>query len=167
LQFIGIAITLCGVMVFFSSTALVFKEIVGVIITFTSGIGWALYMVILKYHLKTSREDIIILTSYSMMSGSLMLLGATVMVENIVIPSLNVWFIILWLSIVNTALAFTLWNHALKNLRAYEQTILQNTMLIQITILACLFLSETLTVFKVLGIIIVFTGVLMVQLAPR
>ena len=101
-------------MVFFSGTALIFKEIVGVIITFTSGIGWALYMVILRYHLKTSREDIVTLTSYSMMCESLMLLGATVTVENIVIPSLNVWFIILWLSIVDTALAFTLWNHALK-----------------------------------------------------
>jgi len=71
---------------------------------------------------------------------------------------------ILWLSAVNTALAFILWNHALRVLRAYEQNMLQNTMLIQITILTCVFLGETVTMQKVAGIALVFLGVLVVQL---
>ena len=65
---------------------------------------------------------------------------------------------------MNTVLAFVLWNHALGTLRAYEQSILQNTMLIQITLLACIFLNEVLTIHKILGIIMVFAGVLIVQL---
>ncbi len=97
--------------------------------------------------------------------GSILLLAAAILSNNVIFPS--IWFIIFWLSIVNTALAFTLWNYALKTLRAYEQSILQNTMLIQITLLAYIFLRETLTFQKLLRIIMVFTGVLIVQLLPK
>ncbi len=96
-----------------------------------------------------------------------MLLGTTVLTRNTAVVSLSGWTIILWLSIVNTSLAFVLWNHAIKTIRAYEQSILQNTMLIQITLLAFVFLNEILILPKILGITIVFTGVLMVQLRPR
>ncbi len=54
----------------------------------------------------------------------------------------------------------------LKTLKAYEQSILQNTMLIQIAILANIFLAETLTLHRILGISMVFIGVLIVQLWP-
>ena len=60
--------------------------------------------------------------------------------------------------------AFFLWNHALKTLKAVEQSILQNTMLLQITILAVFFLQETINAQKILGMAIVFIGVLIVQL---
>jgi drug/metabolite transporter (DMT)-like permease len=75
--------------------------------------------------------------------------------------------IIIWLSIVNTALAFFLWNHALKTLKAIEQSILQNSMLIQIAILAFVFLQEQITAQKIIGMIIVFSGVLIVQLRSK
>ncbi|WP_423837309.1 hypothetical protein [Thermococcus argininiproducens] len=39
-------------------------------------------------------------------------------------------------------------------------------MLIQITLLAYAFLGEILTVHKIMGMIIVFCGVLLVQLSP-
>lgn len=85
-----------------------------------------------------------------------MLLESTILSGNIVLVSLNGWITILWLSVVNTALAFALWNHALKTLRVYEQSILQNSMLIQITILAFIFLNEDLFFQKILGMVIVF-----------
>jgi drug/metabolite transporter (DMT)-like permease len=75
--------------------------------------------------------------------------------------------IILWLSIANTALAFFLWNHALKTLKAIEQSILQNSMLIQIAILAFVFLQEQITAQKIIGMIIVFSGVLIVQMRSK
>jgi len=163
-QFLGISLTLSGVLVFFASSILVFEEILGIIVTIISGIGWAAYMIITRYCLREDKEDVMVLTTYSMGFGSLMLLGATILTGNNIAVSLSGWAIILWLSIVNTALAFVLWNYALKTLKAYEQSILQNTMLIQITLLAYVFLDETLSLHKVLGIIMVFIGVLMVQL---
>ncbi len=167
-QLIGVVIVICGVILFFSShIPLVFNEIFGVFLTVLSGIGWALYMIISRYYLRENRLGVFTLTSYSMSFGSILLLAAAILSNNVVFPSINGWFIIFWLSIVNTALAFTLWNYALKTLRAYEQSILQNTMLIQITLLAYIFLREALTFQKLLGIIMVFTGVLIVQLLPK
>jgi len=76
--------------------------------------------------------------------------------------------IVLWLSVVNTALAFALWNHAFKILKAFELSVLQNTMLIQISILSWIFLNEKLTPMRILGMAVVLVGVLMVQLLyPR
>ncbi len=74
------------------------------------------------------------------------------------------WAIIVWLGIVNTALAFFLWNHALRRLEAFEISILQNTMLVQIAILSWIFLGEQLTPMKLVSMALVFFGALIVQL---
>ncbi len=165
-QFVGIIVTICGIVVYFSSSLPAVSEAIGVLLTIILGVGWASYMIISRYYLRDNKIDVLTLTSHTMLFGGLLLFGTAVISGNVMSPSIRDWSIILWLSIINTALAFILWNHALKTLRAYEQSILQNTMLIQITLLAYVFLGETLTLQKITGIIAVFTGVLIVQLSP-
>ena len=167
IQLIGIALTLCGVLVFFYDAIAGVGEITGVLVTLVSGVGWAVYLIISRYCLGKTEESIIILTTCSMFAGAFMLLGTATLTGNVVMVSLESWIIILWLSTVNTAVAFTLWNHALKTLHVIEQSILQNTMLIQITLLAFVFLHESLQPQKILGMSMVFIGVLVVQLKPR
>ena len=121
------------------------EKVTGVLVTLVSGVGWALYMIISRYYLSKNNESVVTFTTCSMLSGAFMLLVATTLTGNIVMVSFNGWVIILWLSVVNTAIAFTLWNHALKTLQAIEQSILQNTMLIQIALLAFVFLQEPLS----------------------
>ena len=77
------------------------------------------------------------------------------------------WLIILWLSFVNTALAFVLWNRALRGMEAFKLSILQNTMLIQIAVLAWFFLGEELTNIKLVAMIMVFMGALLVQIRGK
>lgn len=163
-QLIGIILTIFGVIIFFFNALADLDMIAGVLVTFVSGLGWAAYMVISRHYLGKNNENVISITSISMLLGALMLLGAAGVTGNIINVSLNGWIIILWLSIVNTALAFTLWNHALKTLKAVEQSILQNSMLIQITMLAFIFLQESINLQKIIGMTIVFIGVLIVQL---
>jgi drug/metabolite transporter (DMT)-like permease len=167
IQSLGMIITLFGVLVFFYDSLLLFKEFVGILLTLISGVGWAGYMIISRYYLREGKETVIVLTAFSMLLGSLMLLGTTALTGNITAVSYNGWVIILWLSVVNTAVAFTLWNNALKTLRVYEQSILQNTMLIQISLLTLVFLHEMLSPQKILGLAMVFIGVLVVQLGKR
>ncbi|NJE08664.1 hypothetical protein E3E31_09050 [Thermococcus sp. M39] len=166
IQLLGIIFVLLGVRVFFTGSTLIFNEALGIVVTLISGIGWAMYMVLMRHYLRKNQESVIALTAWSMTLGSLMLFGATVLSGNLTMPSPRGWAIILFLSVVNTALAFVLWNHALKTLKAYEQSILQNTMLIQITLLAYVFLKETLTLYKILGMSMVFCDVLLVQVYP-
>ena len=74
------------------------------------------------------------------------------------------WTIILWLAVVNTAFAFTLWNHTLHTLTAMESSIINGTMLIWIPLFAVLFLGERITGREMLGLITVGAGTLIVQL---
>jgi drug/metabolite transporter (DMT)-like permease len=68
------------------------------------------------------------------------------------------------LAIVNTAFAFWLWNKSLQALTAMESSFINNTMLIQITLLAWIFLGERLTQVGAIGLIISLVGVLLVNL---
>lgn len=166
IQLIGVALTSGGVFAFFYDTV-GSLDIVGVVFTLISGVGWASYMILSRHYLNRNRENVMELTTYSMGAGAFMLLGVATLTGNITFLSFDSWIIILWLSVANTALAFVLWNHALKTLRVYEQSILQNTMLIQVALLAFVFLHSPLSMQKILGMVIVFVGVLIVQLGHK
>ena len=79
----------------------------------------------------------------------------------------QVRLIIIWLALVNSALAFSLWNHTLRTLSAMESSIINNTMLFQIAILAWLFLGENLSNFQLLGMVLAGLGTLLVQIRRR
>ncbi|MBN1875960.1 MAG: DMT family transporter [Anaerolineae bacterium] len=81
--------------------------------------------------------------------------------------TLRHWGIILWLAIVNSALAYTLWNHSLRVLSVMESSLINNTMLFQIALLAWGVLGERMTWQQTLGMVVAAAGVLMVQVRPR
>ena len=108
--------------------------------------------------------DLLGITAFSMGAGTLILVVAALVFEGVSSVPPSGWGIIAWLGVVNTALAFFLWNHALQRLEAFETSILQNTMLIQIAVLSWVFLGERLTGMKLVAMAMVFFGVLTVQL---
>jgi len=97
----------------------------------------------------------VVITAVSMFVGSIVLLITGLIVEDIPHFSLTSIGYILWLSILNTALAFTIWNFAMQKLKALEISIINNTMLFQITILAVIFLGELPTAAQWIGLTIV------------
>jgi len=107
----------------------------------------------------------VVVTALSMAVGAALLIAAGLVVEGVPVVSLRAWWIIAWLAIVNTALAFTLWNLSLRRLSALESAAINNTMLIQIAILAWIFLDEALGYVEVIGISLVSAGVLLTQTA--
>lgn len=106
----------------------------------------------------------LVITSVSMFIGSIILLIVGFSREGVPSISLTAVGYILWLSIINTALAFTLWNHAMQRLKAVEISIINNTMLFQITILAVLFLNEEPTTLEWIGLAIVAISGLLLPL---
>jgi len=163
IQLVGMVIALAGAYVYFLTPILV-EEILGVIIVLASGLGWAIYMTTVRGFQRIGKVGTFRLTTVTMGFGAAVLFVSALTFEGIPNVSLNGWLIIVWLSLVNTAFAFYLWNRALRNLKAYELSMLQNTMLIQIALLASVFLGEQLTTNKVLGVILVLTGVTLVQI---
>jgi drug/metabolite transporter (DMT)-like permease len=106
-----------------------------------------------------------LVTVVSMGIGSVLLLAVGLIVEGVPHLDLSGWGIVIWLAVINTALAFTLWNHTLRSLTAIESTLINNTMLVQIAILAWLFLGEPISVREGAGLILAVLGALCVQLA--
>jgi len=105
----------------------------------------------------------VVVTAVSMSIGSLVLLVSGIVVEGWPAISLNAALIIAWLSVVNTAVAFTLWNISLRRLSALESSALNNTMLIQIAVLAWWFLEERPGGLAFLGIALVSLGIFQIQ----
>jgi drug/metabolite transporter (DMT)-like permease len=90
----------------------------------------------------------------------LVLLAAGLAIQGLPPISLQGWAIIAWLALVNTAFAFTLWNKTLQTLPAMESSMINNTMLVQIAILAWLFLGESITPLEIVGLLLATIGVI-------
>jgi drug/metabolite transporter (DMT)-like permease len=71
------------------------------------------------------------------------------------------------LAIVNTALAFTLWNKALQGLEAIEASVINNLVMFQIAVLAWVFLGERLSGLDIIGILLAASGAILVQMRPN
>ncbi|GAB3175812.1 DMT family transporter [Myceligenerans halotolerans] len=85
----------------------------------------------------------LVVTAPSMAIGGLLLVVTGLLTEPAPRLDAGSWVILGWLAAINTAFAFTLWNHTLRHLSATESSAVNNTMLIQIALLAWLFLGET------------------------
>ena len=107
----------------------------------------------------------VVVTAISMAVGAALLVAVGIGTEGMPAVSARAWLIIGWLAVVNTALAFTLWNYSLRRLSALESTAINNTMLIQIALLAWIFLDENLGIAEITGIVLVTIGVLLSQAA--
>jgi drug/metabolite transporter (DMT)-like permease len=106
-------------------------------------------------------------TTVSMGVGAAILLAAGMATHGVPVLGWQSWAIIGWLALVNTAFAFTLWNVSLRTLSAMESSIINNTMAVQIPILAVIFLGERLNGREVTGLVVAIVGALLVQLGRR
>jgi drug/metabolite transporter (DMT)-like permease len=106
-----------------------------------------------------------VVTALSMGMGALLLLAAGVAAEGWPRLTARGWLIVVWLAAVNTALAFTWWNQSLRVLTATESAAINNTMLIQIGLLAWWLLDEVPGPPELIGMVLVSVGVLMAQRA--
>ncbi len=116
---------------------------------------------------RSRRLPAVVVTALSMAVGAVVLVIVGLVTEGLPTVSTTGWLIIVWLALVNTALAFTLWNLSLRRLSALESAAVNNTMLVQIAVLAWLFLGESPGLPALLGILLVSAGVYVVQVAGR
>jgi len=163
-QWIGTAIFLLGAVIYFLPADFGGGEVTGLVVALIGVLANALSSIMGRDVNRRRDLSPLAVTVITMGIGSVTLLVAGLVVEGRPSLSLANWAIILWLAVVNSALAFTLWNHTLRTLSASESSIINNTMLIQIAILAWLFLGESLSGKQILGMILAALGALVVQL---
>jgi drug/metabolite transporter (DMT)-like permease len=164
LQWMGLLACLIGVLIYFYPVSLPSGQVFGLAIVLVGVITNALSSVLGRAINRAKDLHPLAVTCVSIGVGGALLLLSGVLVQGFPALELRHWLIIAWLAVVNTAFAFTMWNQTLRTLTVIESNIINNTMLIQIAILAWLFLGETLTPREVIGMLLVAVGAVIVQL---
>jgi drug/metabolite transporter (DMT)-like permease len=162
-QWGGTALYLVGVLVYFYPVSLPSREVIGLIVAGVGVLANALSSIVGRHVNRSGELEPMTVTVVSMGSGAAVLLVSGVVVQGLPHLTLVNWAIIIWLAVVNSAFAYTLWNHTLRTLSAMESSIINNTMLFQIAVLAWVFLNEQLTGREVIGMVLAALGTLVVQ----
>jgi len=172
-QWVGTALFILGALAYFfqdviqSDLDLSPMELLGYIVAVTGVLANALSSVVGRAINRNHRLSALSITVVSMGIGATALLASGLLLQGLPTLKLSSWLIIGWLAVVNTAVAFTLWNHTLRTLSAVESSIINNTMMIQIAVLAWLFLGERLNGMQLVGLLLAAAGTLIVQLRRR
>jgi drug/metabolite transporter (DMT)-like permease len=166
-QWLGVLLSIGGAVIFFYPIDLAAGEIIGYLAALIGVLANAASSILGREINRNSEVDPLNVTIVSMGIGGFLLLTLGLGFQGMPALDGKSWLIIIWLALINTAFAFTLWNLTLKTLAAMESSIINNTMMIQIPILAVLFLGESLTLKALAGMIVAGIGVLIVQVKGR
>lgn len=163
LQWLGGILFIIGIIIYFFPLFFIGNQAIGLFIMIIGVIANAFSAIIGRNINRSKNISPIVVTFISMGVGAIILLVIGISLNGFPIISFKTWMFIIWLAVVNTAFAFTLWNLTLRSLTAMESSIINGTMLIQIAILAWIFLGESISIQEGIGMIIAAIGAIIVQ----
>ncbi|MEC9488956.1 MAG: DMT family transporter [Halanaerobium sp.] len=166
MQLLGVLVFLAGIILYFFPLEKEKIQLLGILIMALGVSANAIAAILGRLINREKAIAPVVVTTISMGIGSSLLLFSGLVFQGLPPLSLTNWAIIFWLALVNTAFAFTLWNKTLQHLQAAESSIINGTMLIQIALLAWVFLGEALSWKQITAILIVSIGTTLVQLKP-
>lgn len=164
LQWCGVLVVLSGVYVYFHPVDVPVIELPGIAAALCGALVFSLAAVVGRDVARSRTISPLLVTAVSMGAGSVTLLATGLVVQGMPAISLRNWVIILWLSLVNTSFTFVLWNRTLQTLTAVESNIITTAMIVEIALLAWVFLDERLTLLDGVGLALVVLGTVLVQL---
>jgi drug/metabolite transporter (DMT)-like permease len=163
LQWLGLVITLAGVVVFFGMSVhlddlySIGLTLIGVLVlTFNGLIGRSL-----------AREKVVdplTLSAVPMGIGAFTILLISPLHT---FPPRSTWGIMLWLIVPSSMIAFLIWNHARRSLKAFEMTITLNLMPIGTALISPWLIGETISERAWAGMLVTLVGVLLVGYASE
>jgi drug/metabolite transporter (DMT)-like permease len=163
-QWVGVSLNLTGIYIYFYPADFPTQQVFGIVVALIGVLANAVSSILGRYINRMGAVSPLQVTTVSMGIGATLLLVTGLVTQGLPHLSLSNWAVIGWLAVVNTAFAFTLWNKTLRVLSAMESSIINSTMLIQITVLAWIFLGERITWQEGIGMLLAGTGVLIVKL---
>lgn len=164
LQWAGILLAFLGIGVYFLPVDVPRDQWIGILFALVCLGGNVATSLLGRRINRTQAHSPLLVTFASMGIGSVLMLLLGLWIQGPGRMGLWDWAIVAWLALVNTALAFTIWNHTLRTLSAMESSIINSLMMPQIAILAYVFLRESISLKQIFGLMLVGIGVLIVQL---
>jgi len=167
LQWIGAGLFIVGILAYFYPVDLSESKILGIVVMIIGVFSNAFSSILGRGINRSHKFHPLTVTVVSMGIGSIIMLIIGITTQGLPPLGLTNILFLLWLSVVNTALAFTLWNLSLRTLTAMESSIINGTMLIQIAFLAWIFIGEPVTLREGIGMFIAAAGAVVVQIKRR
>ncbi len=164
LQWLGVILFILGIFTYFFPVELSENQQSGLFVMTIGVLANSASAVLGRSINRSARINPIVVTIISMGIGSILLLQLGIILQGLPTISFQNILYLLWLAVINTALAFTIWNFTLRTLSAMESSIINGTMLIQIAVLAWIFLGEAITLQEGIGMLIASFGAVLVQL---
>lgn len=164
LQWIGMSLAVLGAFIYFYPVDIPQNQTLGIAVAILGILANSFASILGREVNRSSLHSPLVVTVVSMGVGSVLLLLAGLAFEETPMLDLRSWGIIAWLALVNTAFAFTLWNHTLRMLTAMESSIINGTMLVWVAIFAVIFLGETITGQEAVGLVAASVGTIIVQI---
>ena len=165
-QFVGMAAATGGSVLFFSG-ADVSGQGMGLLLALGATVCFGASQILVRELASEGRVGSVWLTVITLLIGSLLLLPVALWLEGMPHPDTRGWLIMGFLAVFSTALAHLAWNHAHRQMRAYEVGVLANMMPLEVAVLAWLFLGEALEPAQWAAMAIVVLGITVVQVSAR
>ncbi|MFX0168503.1 MAG: DMT family transporter [Candidatus Hodarchaeota archaeon] len=163
-QMILVLVALLGAYFYFWPIEILTSSLLGIFVVLISLVANA-FSAIIGRGINRSREvSALVVTAISMVIGAIFLIISGYLTTPVFFLSPWGFVTVLWLAVVNTALAFTLWNWSMRKLTALEMTIINSTMLAQIAILAFFFLGEIPSPIDWIGLVLVMVAAMLIPL---
>jgi drug/metabolite transporter (DMT)-like permease len=166
-QWFGMGVFFVGILLYFFPVDIPSGERLGLLAAAVSVLANAASSILGRHINRRAHINPLVVTFVSIGIGGCVLLVIGLIQSGLPQLSLLNWAVIAWLAAINTAFAFTLWNHTLRSLSAVESSIINNGITIQIAVLAWLFLGERISPQAVVGLGLVAIGVMLVQFKGR
>jgi len=166
-KILGATLSLVGIIIIIASKesiSLLSKGSIGDLMALGAVFSWVIYNMVcssFKGHYK-----VITITTYEIMWGSLFL-SPSIFFSTLQIPSTKVVLNLLFLSIFCSCIGYVIYVHCLKDLGATVITTYINLQPIMSLIAAGFILHEAVTIWQVLGCIVIIVGVTLVSLDGR
>jgi len=163
-QWGGIALCLLGVLAFFSPWQHPEISTLGVTLALLGTVGAAGGNVLARTLNREQHLSAAVITTVSLGIGAALLLGVSFTESGTWMMSPGAWAAVAWLGMVNTALATLLLNVSLRTLTALEVSVVLNTTVVQVALLAWLVLRQPLGPLPAISLLVVIVGAVLVQL---
>ncbi len=160
-QVFGVGLALAGGLLFFG-----FRVSAGqgaaIVVALVGALAMSVFGVMSRSFARSGEIDTVALAALPLFAGGGLLLLLQPMPA---IPSSKALAALAWLALVNSALAYILWTHAQKRLKAYEISLVGNLMPMGTAMISTLFFNQPLPAWSWLGIGVALVGVFLVGVA--
>ncbi|SDW38851.1 Permease of the drug/metabolite transporter (DMT) superfamily [Marininema mesophilum] len=162
----GVLLGVFGILLYYYPWQFQAGNLIGIGLVILSSIGYTINLTATRHFItnKTVKAENLVIGP--MFIGAIFMIVVGFFRGGVPHISLMLIWILIWLGIVSGALAFYLWTLTQKTLKAYESSVLNNLVLIQVATMDVFILSQELTVLQISALIIILAAIIYVQFHP-